>query len=240
MEHENKKSAGAQAASLSARTAPQSEHPAQAQNDERRAGTQAAPHTETAAAAPQASAQTLRAPGGRGPAFGYTVAAGVLGGVLAAGLLLCLFAPSALNYLLYPLLGGVCAAFLWCFVARVCFCRAPERYLTKPFRNCLKLTLVMPVWFACTVGLTALPVRAEAINAELVELLMLLEGLAGVCLMPAALACAVLGLLAGVQHLRAVPEGAGALYREGPFALSLLLLVAMVGGAVFLVLYFVL
>lgn len=183
---------------------------------------------KTAAAAELTEKQPL-SPAARALRTKYFTAAGILAGVLAAGILAELLAPSEWAYVARPVLGAVGAALLWCVVAALWLCRDPERLLAKYFKRSLKLSLSVPAWLLATLLLMMLPGNTDAMEQELLYALgALLLVVLGTVVPVAALVCEVCAIVAGARHMRLAGESETPLYREGPFALALILCVLVV------------
>ena len=150
----------------------------------------------------------------------YTAACAVLGAVTAAGFAVCLIFRNAWDvWLLFPLLGAVITALLWCSFARLCLCRDPSRLLLRDFRRALRRALEIPVWAGVTLLLHLLPVEMPW-PAALLPLMMFLNAV------PVSVVLGILSVCSAVRHLRAASPSEPAIYREGPLVLAVLLLVA--------------
>ena len=159
----------------------------------------------------------------------YTLAAAVLGAVVVLGTAATAVFPTAWAFFSRPLLAGAGVALLWCGAAALWLCKDPARLLAKQFKRSLKLSLSMPLWLLFTLALLALPGDTAAMEQNLVNALGVLLLVVLVLVVPAAtVVCEALAVAAGVRHMREAGEHESPLYREGPFALALVLCVLVV------------
>lgn len=157
---------------------------------------------------------------------------------LACGALFLLLGGAAFLWpdgmgLLAPLAAGAGTAALWALLVRFCLCRA-GKYLAPGFRVPVRHTVCLPVWLGLTFALLAgVMARYPADSESLGFWLFSLFALGAMVAVPlAALGLGILGLIAGVQHLRATPESAGRLCRELPVVLPAFLLAALMACGV--------
>lgn len=153
----------------------------------------------------------------------YGVACALWGAVTLAGVLKQIFWPDEWTFAAIPLLGVCLTAFLWCAAARLWLCR-DARWLDRSFARPVRLALSVPVWLGATCLLYLLPGTAQTADETLRESIVLLTLAAGTFLVPvAALGFGGAALWTAVRHLRRTPDTETRAYREGPFALALLL-----------------
>lgn len=124
-------------------------------------------------------------------------------------------------------LAGTAAAWYW--LKGLALCRG-EKYLRKYFSRVLRASLALPVFAV----LAFAPLQIESLvrpgAGGMVSLLWVLPFVL-VSPLLAAVAAAV-SLHAGARHMRLTDESEGRLYRELPFAMTLLAAIGLVLGAV--------
>ncbi|MEG2652237.1 MAG: hypothetical protein RR951_07555 [Ruthenibacterium sp.] len=164
----------------------------------------------------------------------YDFALLILAGVMTGGTLWCTLRPSAWAFFFLPLLGAVATALVWVLIARFVLCRDPRRLLAKSFKAPIKYALIMPVWFVCTLLLSAVPSDTSAWDEELAGIA---AALVLMLCVPAALLCTLifgaLSIYKGYAHWKTAPQTETRLYREAPFAVSVLLFALVMGLLIF-------
>jgi hypothetical protein len=155
----------------------------------------------------------------------YGTALVILTGVLMGGIAACVTRPSAWMFLFAPIMGAVAAVWLWCMVAQFVLRRQPERWLAKSFVFPIQLALCVPVWVGCSFLMLCLPgspAEGEEVLAAALGALLIIAVCTVVPLL--ALILDIVALVKSVRHMKQTPETETLLYREGPFALALLML----------------
>ncbi len=169
----------------------------------------------------------------------YTIWCCVLFVLLAAGIISFTAFELKWGLVLVPFLAAMTAMLLWCIIARFVFADNYGTLLQKSFKRCLKLSLFMPVYSLALIGLLALPVSTEVLNSGLASGFSYLLTAAALTILPMSfLVCGLLGVGFGISHWRNTPQTASHIYREGPFALSLILFLTECGVCVWVIMYF--
>ena len=174
----------------------------------------------------------------RTPEFKYDAGLLVLGGVLIGAVAFGLLRPTPWMFALIPLLGLCGAFFVWCLAARLWLCRDKERLLAKSFTRPVRFALFVPVWMLLTALLYTMPSAIGAEQEALVDSIVVLVLLTGLVAVPIlAMALAALAVWTGVRHMKFAPQAETRAYREGPFALALVMCVGVLALCAFLYFY---
>ncbi len=149
--------------------------------------------------------------------------------VYALALASALFAPVLFGLAVCPgALAGTAAAWYW--LKGLALCRG-EKYVRKYFSRALRAALALPVF----VLLAVVPLQAESLLVPAADRMESLLWLLPFALVSPVLVCiaAAVATHASVRHMRLTGEAEGRMYRELPFALTLLadigLLLAAIG-----------
>lgn len=169
----------------------------------------------------------------------YTIWCLVLAVLLAAGLGAFMAFELEWGLALLPALALFLTMLLWCLLARFAFADRYETLLAKSFKRTLKFSLFVPVYMLSLIGLMALPVSTAVVNSNLATGVSYLLAAAALTVVPLAfLTCGVLSVIFGISHWRKTSQTAPHIYREGPFALALILFLTECGLSVWCIMYF--